>query len=429
MTAAVLKRLAVLLTTTLVTSVAAAPAAAAPASAELGWFVTESVGGTPVPPDAPPQTNSALPRSTDRAIASAEDELKEVCRSEHAEAAATQEGWLADRFSRCHIGHRKVELRCAGCTTVVASVEFDYTLIGVAQNGTRRVDFTLTFDNWTALGGQERETTPMRVDLSGCSSGLVTCSPGSGAREQLLSAWRLDPRFDITMTSVDNTGIGAEYLVNSLVELNMAITPVDPKTVPWVESDMTRAHVRFDSAGQVAGKHNGTVFSDFIPTFDLLALARADGNEQGVRESIQHIDDALHRVERTFPSFPLKTPPGEFKPSLGANQRPLHRLVDSTLLDRNRAYAGKVCEDVWGPGAATPNLNCDEFPFASTREGAYTGSSASNGDTNGWQTWHGSSRLIGELDNQESGRRYLNLGFYQPQRILNNDPFFVSIDR
>ncbi|MGI5150021.1 NucA/NucB deoxyribonuclease domain-containing protein [Plantactinospora sp. CA-294935] len=425
----VLKRLAVLLTTTLATGVAAVPATAAPASAEFGWIVTESVGGTPVPPDAPPQTNSAVPRSADRATASREDELKEVCRSEHASAAATQEGWMADRFSRCHIGHRKVELRCTGCTTVLASVEFDYTLIGIAQNGTRQVDFTLTFDNWTALGGVERETTPMRVDLSGCNSGLVTCTPTSGEREQLLGTWRLDPRFDVTMTSPDGTGIGAEYLVDSLVELNMAIMPVDPRIAPWIEDDMTRAQVRFDSAGQVAGKHNGTVFADFIPTYDLLALARADGNEQAVRESIQHIDDALHHVERTFPSLLIKVPPGEFKPSLGADQRPLHRLVDSVLQDRNRTYAGKVCEDVWGPGAASPNLNCDEYPFASTKEGAYTGSSAADGDTNGWRTWHGSSRLIGELDNQESGRRYLNLGFYQTQRILNNDPFFVSIDR
>jgi hypothetical protein len=426
---AVLKRLAVLLTTTLATVVAVAPAAAAPASAEVGWFVTESAGGTPVPPDAPPQTSSALPRSADRAIASAEDELKQVCRSEHTSAAATQEGWMADRFSRCHIGHRKIELRCTGCTTVLASVEFDYTLIGIAQNGTRRVDFTLTFDNWTALGGLERDTTPMNVELSGCGGGLVICTPTSARLEQPLGIWQLNPRFDLTMTSVDGTGIGAEYLVTSLVELNMAIMPVDPKIAPWVEDDMTRAQVRFDSAGQVAGKHNGTVFSDVIPTFDLLAMARADGYEADVKESIQHIDDALHHVERTFPSFMLKNPPGEFKPSLGANQRPLHRLIDQTLQDRNRTYAGKVCEDVWGPGAATPHLNCDEYPFASTKEGAYTGSSASNGNTNGWQTWHGSSRMIGEEDNQTSGRQYLNLGFYQSQRILNNDPFFVSINR
>lgn len=425
---AVLKRLAVLLTATLATSVIAGPAAAGPARAEFGWVVTESVGGTPVSPNAAPQTNSVVPGGTERAVASGAEELKQVCRSEHAEVAATREGWMADRFSRCHIGHRKVELRCANCGTVVASVEFDYTLIGIAYNGARQVDFTLTFDNWTALGGLERETTPMRVDLSGCFGPMASCSP-SGEREQPLGLWQLDPRFEVTMTSPDDTGIGAEYLVENLVELNMAILPVDPKVTPWLDDDMTAAMVRFDSAGPVAGKHHGTVFSDFIPTFDLLALARSENNVDAVKESIQHIDDALHHVQRTFPSFPLKTPPGEYKPSLGAAQRPLHRLIDSTLVDRNRAYAGKVCEDVWGPGAGTPNLNCDEYPFASTEEGAYTGSSASGGNTNGWQTWHGSSRLIGELDNQESGRRYLNLLFYQTQRILNGDPFFVSINR
>lgn len=427
---AVLKRLAVLLTTTLATSVVAVPAAAAPAPAALGWVVTESAGGTPVPSNAPPQTNSALPRGTGRAVASPEEDLKQQCWSPfHILAALTQKGWMADRFSRCHVGHRKIELRCAGCTTVIASVEFDYTLIGIAQNGTRKVDFTLTFDNWTALGGVERETTPMRVDLSGCNSAMASCSPWSGEREQPLGTWHLNPRFDVTMTSPEGTGIGSELLVNSLIQLNMAIIPVDPKVAPWIENDMTKAEVRFDSAGAVAGKHHGTVFSDFTPTYDLLALAQAEGYQLEVAESVQHIDDALHHVRRTFPSFSLKSPPGEYDPSLGDNQRPLHRLIDSTLVDRNRAYAGKVCEDVWGSGAATPHLNCDEYPFASTQEGAYTGTSAAGGDSNGWRRWHGSSRLISEIDNQMSGGRYLNTQFYQAQRILNGDPFFVSIDR
>ena len=143
---------------------------------------------------------------------------------------------MADRFSRCHIGHRKVELRCINCQTVLASVEFDYTLIGIAQNGTRQVDFTLTFDNWTALGGHERETTPMRIDLSGCSGNFVTCTPAAGEWEQPLGLWHLNPRFNVTMTSTENTGIGAEYLANSLVELNMAIMPLISMTRCTVSS-------------------------------------------------------------------------------------------------------------------------------------------------------------------------------------------------
>ncbi|WP_416901302.1 hypothetical protein [Micromonospora echinospora] len=424
-----LKQITVLATALVAALAITAPATAAPNRHEVGWVVTESAGSTPVAPNTPPQTNSNPPRTgTISTLATPADDLKQLCRSQHAQAASTQQGWMADRFNRCWIGHRKVELKCKDCSIVIASVEFDYTLVGIAQNGTRQVDFTLTFDNWEPLGGQERETTPMRVSLSGCGS-FVSCNPTTGEFTQPLGSWAAAPFWQATMTSVNNTGIGPQYLVNSTVNLSMAITPLTHNIDPWVENNMTTGQVRFDSAGAVAGKHNGTVFSDFIPTWDLVAIARADNNEDGVRESIQHIDDALHHVERTFPSFVGKSPPGEYNPSLGANQRPLHRILDSNAIDQNRDYAGKVCKDVWGDGAATPNLNCDEYPMASTKEGAYTGSSASDGNPDGWRTWHGSARLIGEVDNQDSGRKYLNNGFYQPNRILDNDAFFVAINR
>ncbi|MEV4709631.1 NucA/NucB deoxyribonuclease domain-containing protein [Actinoplanes sp. NPDC049316] len=412
------------ITVALMTSPLAAPAAAAAAatSGPVGWEVTDSSGGRPAAADAPPQTNSLAP------AALPQDDLKNSCREQHASAASTQQGWMADRFNRCWIGHRKVVLRCLDCTTMIASVEFDYTLIGIAQNGSRKVDFYLSFDNWKALGGEERVTTPMRVSLTGCGS-LVSCNPGNAEVTQPLGEWQAVPSAWITMTSPDGTGAGADYRVPVLVQLGMAILPVDPTIVPWVENDMTTGDVRFDSAGAVAGKFNGTVFADFAPTYDLLAIARADGNEAGVQESIQHIDDALHHPERTWPSFIGKGIPGEYVASLGQNQHPLHRLVDSTLNGRNRTYAGYVCADVWGPGAVTPNLNCDEYPMASTQEGAYTGSSAAGGDTNGWQRWNGSSRIIGEVDNQDSGRKYLNIGFYQPNRILDGDAFYVAVNR
>ena len=212
------------------------------------------------------------------------------------------------------------------------------------------------------------------------------------------------------------------------IKLSMAITPADPKIIPWSESDMTSAEIRFDSAGSgLASAANGTVFSDFSPTFDLAALARAQNDTAAVQESIQHIDDALHHVERTWPSFIGKAIPGEYKPELGSEQRPLHRMTGEDRIDKNRLRAKKVCVDVWGDGAATPNLNCDEFPFASTYEGAYWSTTEADGDSNGWMQWNGSARMIGEEDNQDAGRDYLNTRFYKANRILDNDKFFVAI--
>ncbi|MEV0392934.1 hypothetical protein [Polymorphospora rubra] len=424
-----------LLATTATLLTLATPASASPspsADAPAAWVVTESEGGTPVAPDTAPPTNSNppdhhLPSATTAALLP-EDDLKQECRTHHATAASTQEGWMKDRFNRCFIGHREVQLRCQGCSTSIASVEFDYTLVGIAQNGTRQVDFYLTFDDWEALGGAERETTPMRVTLSGCGS-FINCNPILGQLTQPLGTWRTTGRYHVTMTSANGTGIGDEFIARAFTTMSMAITPAQPNITPWIDNDMTKAEVRFDSAGARAGQHNGTVFSDFIPTFDLVKLARAENNEDAVAESIQHIDDALHRPERTFPSFLGKSVPGKYRPELGANQRPLHRLFDQLNQNRNRDNANKVCDDVWGEDAHDPDLNCDEFPFATTFEGAYMGSTVSTGNPDGWQTWNGSARLIGEVDNQTSGNRYLNVRFYHAHRILHTDPFFVDIQR
>jgi len=38
-------------------------------------------------------------------------------------------------------------------------------------------------------------------------------------------------------------------------------------------------------------------------------------------------------------------------------------------------------------------------------------------------------RLIGEVGTQDSGRTYLNNRFYQPDRVLDGDAFYVAINR
>lgn len=431
------KRLAASVTVVMALLTVAAPAHAKPKK-NFGWVLTASTGAWPASVDAAPQTNSEPPRAaakssrtgqaTTLAAVPGEEALRNECVNQHADAAQRVEGWMKDRFNRCFMGHRKIELKCVNCSTVIASVEFDYVLVGMTMDGTRQADFVLTFDDWEAWGGIEREVTPMRVSLGGCGS-LVSCNPSDAEVTLPLGSWQALPRMHVTYTSADQTGIGDEYLAHASTALGLAVLPLDPKTVPYVETGMTRAVVRFDSAGARAGKYNGAIFSDFIPTFDLLKLARADNYESGVKESVLHINDALYRPIRTFPSFPGKSVPGRYRPEAGANQRPLHRLVNTEDQNKNRTYAGKVCDDVWGPLARNPDLNCDEYPFASTREGAYTGSTVPANNPDGWRTWHGSSRLIGEVDNQDSGRDYLNRGFYHANRILDGDAFFVDIDR
>jgi hypothetical protein len=73
----------------------------------------------------------------------------------------------------------------------------------------------------------------------------------------------------------------------------------------------------------------------------------------------------------------------------------------------------KTCEDVWGKGYDGNKLNCDEYPFQSTIEGAAEGDRRY------------SSRLIPAADNQKAGSM-LN-STYTANRVLNGDAFYVSI--
>ncbi|MFF9405804.1 NucA/NucB deoxyribonuclease domain-containing protein [Streptomyces anandii] len=112
----------------------------------------------------------------------------------------------------------------------------------------------------------------------------------------------------------------------------------------------------------------------------------------------------MKRPERTFPSFAGKTVPGE--------KEPLHRLIDKDKQKANRAKSIAQCKTVWGDYSGT-GLECDEYPFASTKEGSNKGDNRY------------SVRLISGTDNRAGGNRLDEM--YTLNRVLDGDPFYVKI--
>jgi hypothetical protein len=109
-----------------------------------------------------------------------------------------------------------------------------------------------------------------------------------------------------------------------------------------------------------------------------------------------------------------------------SNPAPLNRLVDEILQARNRSTA---CPDSW---TRPPGLSCDEYPMASTRQGAHTAGGPG-------RTFEGcqvplsagtgpsgfSSCMIDDTENSQGGTA---LGtFLTNQRILDNDAYYVWI--
>lgn len=95
-------------------------------------------------------------------------------------------------------------------------------------------------------------------------------------------------------------------------------------------------------------------------------------------------------------------------PSEGSNV--LKRLRDQAKIDRNRT---KACAAA--PSPRPDGLECDEYPFASTYQGASTANPPI-----GW-SW----RLISAAENGAGGEHLKR--FYRAFRIHDKDPFWVKV--
>ncbi|MGW4995141.1 NucA/NucB deoxyribonuclease domain-containing protein [Streptomyces mirabilis] len=93
----------------------------------------------------------------------------------------------------------------------------------------------------------------------------------------------------------------------------------------------------------------------------------------------------------------------------GDTVRALHRLTDRAQIGRNRDVAcdGKVT------GPRPSGKSCDEYPFASTREGGFQ-----SGWTNGW-AWVPAK--------EQSVQGGLLITFYTENRVIDGDAFYVQV--
>lgn len=228
--------------------------------------------------------------------------------------------------------------------------------------------------------------------------------PSSEHRSGNLDLWETQPEWSLTYLAPDD---GPQFedgdfqIVSDMVSLDVGVSSPG-STPPYSAIGEANTSVRYD----YRGSHNyvptpkGTVFQDVQPYF---SLSLSDPN---VNEQAQHMRDALEHSYLTFPSWAGKSVPGAGEP--------LHRTTDQAQRDRNRKKATATCREIWGPNYGSGNtLHCDEFPFATTMEGAGAG----NGRF--------SARPIDRSDNEEAGSRQND--FYKANRILHGDAFRVEV--
>lgn len=344
--------------------------------------------------------------SADRAPGDQQD-LRQQC-ANHAAQAKTTTGWLKSRFESCQKRPFDLVLRDIRGTTSLGRLKFDQWVIGFAYDGSRRVDYVASIENIWVQAIPSEDATKWRVgqhfhhsvNASDSDADPQVTAPQTVNRDELLGVWDTKPHWSLTYVSPDKGSLfsqGNQQRVFSTAAMDLSAG--SPNSAPFTEgSNVFNSSVRYDYAGPVAGKHKGTVFTKARVE---LVMSQKDPT---VNESATHIYDALNRPERTFPSWPGKSVPGV--------KEPLRRVVDPKKIDENRQKSIQECKKVWGDYSGS-GLECDEYPFASTKEGSTKGDNRF------------SVRLIDGPDNRKGGERLNEI--YTLNRMLDGDPFYVKI--
>ncbi|MFF5090418.1 DNRLRE domain-containing protein [Streptomyces niveus] len=372
--------------------------------------------------------------------------IADVDECSNADDSDNAAGYIKNRFSYCQETLTLMPAIKCGLWPPGCYLQGEYiatnTLIGKGKIGgldgseyTRYADFDLNIDvHW--IGGEFLKPGAKLKATLPCEGSWNTGNPDaketeacySGLheeREDSPSQWKIngDTQFDLWSSTPHLPRVegGEQVAVGKF-------TPTFEFTLPgygqFIPTEGEEGEIRFDSAAYNNWDKVGSVFPDATPSF---RYDKSDTSHAGppvaytgVEAVARHIDEARKDPGSTVPVKDGKKLPG------GEPLQPLHRITqsagatDAARYDRNRSIVSALCNSAAVPGGPAEGKDCDEYPFASTAEGAarheYEGEVYRDDF---------SVRYIDSKENQEAGGR---LGaWYHSDRILNWEAFTVTI--
>ncbi|MBB5077508.1 DNRLRE domain-containing protein [Nonomuraea endophytica] len=139
--------------------------------------------------------------------------------------------------------------------------------------------------------------------------------------------------------------------------------------------------------------------------------------DKGYNEAFNHYWNACKRPgTETYPTKSDKKIAGCGHPEIPPAENVLHREYQN-IRDTNQGNTNRTCNRMW-PGYSGNDKECDEYPFASTRE-------RTNARTEG--TGMLSLCPVDKRDNGAAGR-LMETHYYSKDRILVGDTFTISFD-
>jgi hypothetical protein len=299
-----------------------------------------------------------------------------------------------------------------------------------------KVQYDSVSYDWKSLWDEWFTAPDIKLSIMAeCGTGFDVCHASPGPATMPFIVWDNNRDwFSWDVYGHEDAGLGRDKLTFSDFFIQAWGEGAGYTTVgPRAESE--RRQMRCDSAADFrAGQQKACIFNEVIPHLSY------DINDQDVREVARHIRIAQDHPNDTYPKLTPTDPqprdkkiPGKFSASNG-NSAGLHRIVkeDPEYKDNGdhkdgACYGTGPYSDLYlGLGLPQPPQSgveeCDEYPFASTLEGAAN------------PVWDFSVRAVLDFQNSTAGGR---LGqYYFGDRVLRydfglsdllNDRFYVNI--
>ncbi|WP_157549796.1 LamG-like jellyroll fold domain-containing protein [Nonomuraea candida] len=362
-------------------------------------------------------------------------------------------GYTKNHFAYCISAQPSVviEKKINGRMTETDIAAFDLVIIGRTFQGSREIEFdvhVLDVDDNYRGSRFENESFTMGMSVTGSPSNNA-CKQVVGGQYQQVYAGQEEYWNDRSVTfkfeSPEPAAGGWTPKTNENIATCVFALTMSAPHVPNLKYNNLgpKQTVRCDSASYINWYGSGCIFRHLVPSIKL--------RQAQFPNAFDHISKAFSNPSATDPkpggnrlTWPKQvTTPDKVFPGF-SKLNPLHRLRDDNRIDRNRNRSVSICarqiKASWKNSDNVPWTStveqCDEFPFASTYEGAWvwwtktppTDPCCSSYPSNPAR-FNMTVKLIPAGENRSWGD--LSVGglgrFYVHDRVLSQDAFFVRL--
>ncbi|GAA1426807.1 hypothetical protein GCM10009601_36700 [Streptomyces thermospinosisporus] len=305
----------------------------------------------------------------------------------------------------------------------IGASSFNVRAVGTIAKNSRTITFQYYFTDFSTTG--TTGAAAMRITLKASipqswPSGASYTRAGNLPGTKTFAELKAQRTFKETVTAKPGQGKGSADLLFAVYEPAISYKP----PAPWQLSGDLGGKLfmlapRWDAASYLANSTGGgTPAKKGAATFSYvtpLTLSAKQGAEE--RAEAAHIRQAFLVPQDTKPYMSAKKVPGQ------TAKDPLHRTVSAARINKNRAEAIKQCKRYWGANYTQGGtLECDEYPFASTYEGATEPEFDADA-----KKFNFSVKPIAKDDNKAGGS--ILKSFYAKNRIVDgmDDGFIVKI--